>query len=129
MVQAFAFTKYLGHVKLNFSNDGLVTNWEGMPILLDNTFEKDEAITAALVPWKDELNEVTKKIVGETKVFLDKSRENETNLGNMLTDAMVFAYRKKTNVDGLRFKLALLNSGGIRSSIIPLPGKFTREAS
>ena len=35
----------------------------------------------------------------------------------MLTDAMVFAYRKKANVDGFRFKLALLNSGGIRSSI------------
>jgi len=117
VVQAFAFTKYLGHIKLKFSDDGVVTNWQGMPILLDNSFEKDESITAALAPWKEQLSEVTKRIVGETKVFLSKSREIETNLGNMLADAMVFAYRKKTDVNGKKFKLALLNSGGIRSSI------------
>eukprot|EP00092_Neocalanus_flemingeri_P105137 GFUD01134718.1.p1 GENE.GFUD01134718.1~~GFUD01134718.1.p1 ORF type:complete len:573 (+),score=142.63 GFUD01134718.1:442-2160(+) len=117
VVQAFAFTKYLGHIKVNFSNTGQVTEWQGMPILLDSTFGKDEAIISALVPWQEQLKKVTKKIVGASSVFLSKSREKETNLGNMLADAMIFAYRKKTTVDGLRFKLALLNSGGIRSSI------------
>jgi len=117
VVQAFAFTKYLGHIKLQFSNDGVITKWQGMPILLDNTFDKDEVITNAISPWKEQLNQLTSKIVGKTTVLLQKSRETETNLGNLLTDAMVFAYRNKNNVDGLRFKLAVLNSGGIRSSI------------
>ena len=117
VVQAYAFTKYLGQIKVNFSNSGEVTNWQGMPILLDNKFEKDETITKALAPWKKELVEVSKKIVGETKVLLKKSRQEETNLGNLLTDAMVYAYENETNVDGQNFNIALLNSGGIRSSI------------
>ena len=54
IVQAMAFTKYLGHIKVektvgsvvffnsqvNFTEDGQVESWQGMPILLDHTFEK-----------------------------------------------------------------------------------------
>ena len=52
IVQAMAFTKYLGHIKVknvvgvfttsqvNFDDDGKVESWQGMPILLDNTYEK-----------------------------------------------------------------------------------------
>jgi len=39
IVQAMAFTKYLGHIKVNFTEDGQVESWQGMPILLDQTFE------------------------------------------------------------------------------------------
>ena len=54
IVQAMAFTKYLGHMKVKvilafhqnhvskvrFTEDGQVESWQGMPILLDNSFEK-----------------------------------------------------------------------------------------
>ena len=52
IVQAMAFTKYLGHIKVKnvagvfttsqvkFDDDGKVESWQGMPILLDNTYEK-----------------------------------------------------------------------------------------
>ena len=54
IVQAMAFTKYLGHIKVEiiclfhhnfssqvrFTDDGRVESWQGMPILLDNSFEK-----------------------------------------------------------------------------------------
>ena len=48
-----AFTKYLGHIKVvkhivgvfttsqvKFDDDGKVESWQGMPILLNNTYEK-----------------------------------------------------------------------------------------
>jgi len=35
VVQAFAFTKYLGHIRVVFDDAGVVQNWLGMPILLD----------------------------------------------------------------------------------------------
>ena len=47
-----AFTKYLGHIKVKhivgvfttsqvkFDDVGKVKSWQGMPILLDKTFEK-----------------------------------------------------------------------------------------
>ena len=52
IVQAMAFTKYLGHIKVKnvvgvfttsqvkFDDDGKVESWQGMPILLDKNFEK-----------------------------------------------------------------------------------------
>ena len=54
IVQAMAFTKYLGHMKVKvilafhqnhvlkvrFTDGGQVESWQGMPILLDNSFEK-----------------------------------------------------------------------------------------
>ena len=55
IVQAMAFTKYLGHMKVKiilefhhnqhvskvrFTDDGQVESWQGLPILLDNSFEK-----------------------------------------------------------------------------------------
>ena len=117
VVQAYAFTKYLGHLKVNFTEDGTISSWKGTPILLDSSIKEDQSILTALDPWKQELLNVTKKIIGRTNVFLKKSRQEETNLGNMLTDAMVFAYTNKTDENGLRFKVAILNSGGIRSSL------------
>merc|ERR1719400_1971422 len=55
IVQAMAFTKYLGHIKVKFDDVGKVKSWQGMPILLNNTFEKDPAIVAAQLPDKEEL--------------------------------------------------------------------------
>ena len=46
VVQAFWGSKYLGYIKLNFSEDGEMTSWENKwndrstPILLDNTHEQ-----------------------------------------------------------------------------------------
>lgn len=122
VVQAFAFSKYLGHIKVNFTDEGVVNNWQGMPILLDNTHPKDPEVVAALNPWQVQLVDFKNKVVGDIKVNLNRSgyhqgRSEETNIGNFITDAMVWAYRDKTSSEGKHFRLAVLNSGGIRSGI------------
>ena len=38
VVEAYAHTKYLGHLTLDFDEDGEVTVWEGNPILLNKSF-------------------------------------------------------------------------------------------
>ena len=37
VVQAYAYTKYLGHLKLTFDNNGDMIQFEGTPILLDGS--------------------------------------------------------------------------------------------
>ena len=37
VVQAYAYTKYLGRFKMSFNDDGEMTKWEGKPVLLDKT--------------------------------------------------------------------------------------------
>ena len=40
VVQAFWGTKYLGHIKLNFTKHGGLKSWAGAPILLDSNYER-----------------------------------------------------------------------------------------
>ena len=125
VVQAFAFTKYLGHIRVMFDDSGVVQNWLGMPILLDNTIEEDETIAQALHPWKDQLNALIKKIIGVTNVDLMKDRDKENTIGSFANEAMIWSYRNNLNKNGSEYKLAVLNSGSLRANI--LSGNITLE--
>jgi len=125
VVQAFAFTKYLGKIRVEFDDFGVVNHWLGMPILLDKNIKKNEKILQALEPWKNEMNVLIKKVVGITTVYLEKGRDKETNLGTLATEAMVWSYRNKIKEDGTKYRLAMINSGGLRANAIS--GNLTLE--
>lgn len=40
VVQDFAFGKYMGHLEVQFDDDGKLTSWRGNPVLLDATVEE-----------------------------------------------------------------------------------------
>ena len=75
-----------------------------------------------LKQWELPVDELTKEVVGETQVILDGDRalvrRNETNLGNLLTDAIVHSVAdfEHEDLDG-KIEIALMNSGGIRGEI------------
>jgi len=49
----------------------------------------------ALKPWKEEVDALASRVIGETRVPLEnKCRYKECNLGNLVTDAMVDAVRE-----------------------------------
>lgn len=131
IVQAGANNNYLGRVDLEFDRAGVITGWKGK--LLD-LFAKDEKGNE-LYPeneWaKRRLAELTEplegggeEIIGFTEVNLNGNRQalrtGETNLGNLITDAMLAEVRKFTQAE-----LALQNSGEIRSSIAA--GEINRD--
>ncbi|XP_014477409.1 PREDICTED: apyrase isoform X2 [Dinoponera quadriceps] len=122
IVQAAAFTKYLGNLTVWFDEQGEVVDWDGNPILLDHSIEEDEGILKELEPWKKEVDAKAMKKIGSSRVALDyRCRNKECNLGNFITDAMVDAY-----VDAIDDKsywtyaaVACTNAGGIRTSLEP----------
>jgi len=117
VVQAYAFTKYLGHVKLEFNDtSGGLEKWSGSPILLDSSFEKDSGMDRALQPWRQQLLEFTGKVVGSAAKELFLSRGKESTLGNWVADAMVGAWKGKQVPGGGSVKIGLVNSGAIRSA-------------
>jgi len=117
VVQAYAFTKYLGHVKLELNDaSGGLEKWSGSPILLDSSFEKDSGIEQALQPWRQQLLEFTGKVVGSAAKDLFLSRGKESTLGNWVADAMVGAWKGKQVPGGGAVKIGLINSGAIRSA-------------
>lgn len=68
VVQAFAFTKYLGKITLDFDSLGNLVNFEGNPILLDSSFPEDQVVLTAIEKYQPEIDAIKKEIVGKTKV-------------------------------------------------------------
>lgn len=112
IVQAGEYSKYVGIVNLELK-DGmlmksakLITKEEGMAM------EADPEIVALVDEIKAENEEITSVVVGSTDIILDGERADvrtgETNLGNLITDAMLDV----TGAD-----IAFTNGGGIRASI------------
>ncbi|KAK3097085.1 hypothetical protein FSP39_006245 [Pinctada imbricata] len=51
VVQVFFAGKYLGRLHVNFDNQGDVTRWSGLPILLDSSVQPGNLITDAMVAY------------------------------------------------------------------------------
>ncbi|XP_043482671.1 apyrase-like isoform X2 [Leptopilina heterotoma] len=132
IVQAAAFTRYIGNLTVWFDSQGEILDWDGNPILLDYSIEEDPEILAALQPWKQEADRQGSVEIGETRVHLQGLRNcqsGECNLGNLLTDSMVDYYVKENvnNTYWTTAAIAVLNSGTIRGDISNNPGIIKYE--
>uniref|UniRef100_A0A8C6LX01 5'-nucleotidase n=1 Tax=Nothobranchius furzeri TaxID=105023 RepID=A0A8C6LX01_NOTFU len=122
VVQAYAFGKYLGHLKVTFDEEGNVVKSSGNPILLDSSIPPDPKVLADVDSWKKSLSNYSSQVVGHTLVFLNGSnfacRSQECNLGNLICDAMLDNFIRFSDGDQWNHVSAcIMNGGGIRSSI------------
>ena len=113
VVQVYCYTKYLGHLELNFDANGeLLTpvNGKGVsfaePKIMSQDIPEDEEIKEALEEFRDELIEYQVRI-GETTEDLMKVYDGESNIGNLVTDAARICYWNDTTI-------SFQNNGGIR---------------
>ncbi|XP_015438966.1 PREDICTED: apyrase-like [Dufourea novaeangliae] len=120
IVQAAAFTKYLGNLTVWFDGKGEVVDWDGNPILLDYSIQQDPVMLEALKPWKVAVDEKSLSVIGRSRVYLSNGcRKSECNLGNLITDAMVDSYVEKAENETFwtYAAVACMNPGGIRAPI------------
>lgn len=123
VVQNFAYGKYLGHLKVEFDADGHVTSWSGNPILLDSSIPKDPVILQQVQRMKIKVARFSEIKLGSSLVFLDARIPDcfrkECNLGNVVTDALVFHYANKSANDAqwTDASIAIQGIGGITASI------------
>lgn len=120
VVQAYAYTKYLGYIHVEFDDQGNLVEIDGTPILLDGKIERDADVLALLEDYRPGILALENEIVGVSKVLLDGScRRNECNLGNFVADSMVDWYALQYNDDQYwtDASIAFLQGGGIRASI------------
>ena len=113
VLQAFEKGRYLGRADFALGHDSRkaeLISHAYIPVTAG--IEPDPAIAALLHPYRSRLDAEFKEVIGHAAVFLDAERERvryeETNLGNLVTDIV----REHTGAD-----IALVNSGGLRSSI------------
>ncbi|KAH8279204.1 hypothetical protein KR026_003793 [Drosophila bipectinata] len=122
VVQAYAYTKYLGKIHVQFDAAGNLIEFDGAPILLNASVAQDQELLNLLEEYRPGVEELEKTVYGYTKVFLEGGnicRMRECNLGNLITDAMIFS-RVLENKGGEYWTdaaIALMQGGGIRASI------------
>ncbi|AWP20469.1 putative 5'-nucleotidase-like isoform 2 [Scophthalmus maximus] len=122
VVQAYAFGKYLGYLKVTFDEAGNVVRAAGNPILLNSSVPQDPDVLAEVEEWKKNLANYSAHAVGRTLVFLngetEECRFRECNLGNMICDAMLNNYiRFPDGVEWNHVSACIYNGGGVRASI------------
>ncbi|KAL1450496.1 hypothetical protein WDU94_002859, partial [Cyamophila willieti] len=134
VVQAAAYSRYLGLIHLQYNGQGNIVTWKGNPIFLDKHVQQDPAMVAELQPWKQAVDKVGKDVKGSTVVLLDASQGacfmGECNMGTLLLRAMLQEeINRRISLDTARIwthaSVAIINSGGIRSSITE--GNITYE--
>ena len=115
VVQAGAYSKYLGNLKVVFDDAGVVKESSGEPILIDSKIKPDEAVLARIKELGGPIEELKNKVVAEAAAPIDGSRETcraaECAMGNLVTDAIL----ERTKDQGMT--IAITNGGGLRASI------------
>jgi len=113
IVQTGEYSEHIGVVELTVGPSGAkARNARLIPAEETIDIEPDPAVLAVIEEVKAGQESLLSEIVGKSLVDLDGEREHvrtgETNLGNLIADAMLF----ETGAD-----VALTNGGGIRASI------------
>ncbi|CAM1328026.1 Uncharacterised protein r2_g3700 [Pycnogonum litorale] len=120
VVQDYAYGKYLGYLKIEFTEDGDVKSWNGNPILLDNSVKRDAEVYGMVLKLREKLKHLKQAKVAKTNVYLEGDtpcRMRECNLGNLISDAYLDAFVRRNGSNWSNVALAIANGGGIRTSI------------
>ncbi|MDF9302975.1 bifunctional metallophosphatase/5'-nucleotidase [Tritonibacter mobilis] len=115
VVQAYAYTKYLGELTVTFDDEGNVTSAAGEPILLDASVTPDADMVARIKEMGAPIDEMKTRVVAETTDAVEGSRDvcraGECAMGNLVADAML------ARVKDQGVSIAIQNGGGLRASI------------
>jgi 5'-nucleotidase len=115
IVQAYAYSKYLGELKVVFDDAGKVKTASGAPLLLDAAIKPHTGFAARVKELGAPIEELKKKELAETTDTVDGSRETcraqECTMGNLVADAIL----DRVKAQGI--SIAIQNGGGLRASI------------
>ena len=115
VVQAYAYSKYVGHLVLNFDDDGNLLDASGDTMLLDASVEEDAEIKARIAELAGPIEEMKARVVADAADEIIGAREEcrarECAMGSLIADAML------DRVAGQGIDIAIQNGGGIRASI------------
>lgn len=115
IVQAGAYSKYLGEIEIVFDDAGRVMSAEGEPHLLDASVTPDPKIAMRIAELGAPIEELKGRVVAESSAPIDgdrgSCRSGECEMGNLVAEAML------DRVKGQGIGIAIQNGGGLRASI------------
>jgi len=116
VVQAYCYTKYLGHLNLNFGPGGdLLEPVDGTgvsmaePRLLDSSYHQSSEVEKIMDKYRKNLTEFMTTIGVNEILLIEGDNSEEWNIGDVLTESMAAVYNDT--------RISFSNNGGIRSAI------------
>ncbi|KAG5672735.1 hypothetical protein PVAND_002836 [Polypedilum vanderplanki] len=125
IVQASAYTKYLGDLTVYFDENGEIETYEGNTIFLETSIEPDPEIVEQLAPWKAAVDAIGQRKVGDIKSMLYQKdcAFGECNIGDFVCDAFInyiVTHEDYQVNDGWAYAaIAIINAGSIRNNLPP----------
>ncbi len=118
IVQAYAFSRYLGDLAVEFDENGAVIAATGDTIELTMAaYDEAEDVAARVAALAGPIEELRRTPVAELGAGIDGSRETcragECEMGNTVADAMV------ARMAAAGVTMAITNGGGLRASLEP----------
>lgn len=113
IVQASWGGRYLGRLNVTIDPAGTVTAATGNVELLGADLAEDDTVRAEVTRLAEPLEAVRRRVIGELAGDVDQTRcrEQECQMGNLVTDAMLWRLRPQ-NV-----QIVIMNGGGLRSGM------------
>ncbi len=113
VVQAYAYTRFLGRLDVAFDRAGVPVAWTGDTIPLAGDVPQDPRVAAEVARLAEPLEALRTKVIGTTAVELPHAdcRRGECLVGNVVADAVLEKVRH------LGVTAAIQNGGGLRASI------------
>jgi 5'-nucleotidase/UDP-sugar diphosphatase len=115
IVQAYAYSKYLGELTVTFDAQGHVSKAKGRVWELNAVVREDSAFAAFIAQKAAPIEELKRKVIGNSRALINGDRKTcrakECSMGNLVADAMLARSEKQG------ISIAILNSGSLRASI------------
>lgn len=101
----------LGHLQVEFDENGRINAYSGQPIQLVESIEQDSTMNEQILAWKQPFLDFASEVVGFARgSFAQMTCQiTECSVGNLVAEAMLLAHP--------RAQIAMTNSGGLRAGI------------
>lgn len=115
IVQAYAYSKYVGELTIDFDDKGRVLYAEGDTAVMDASVKPNAEMAARVAELAAPIEDLKKTPVGSTTADIDGDRSNcrahECTMGVLVAEAML------DRVKDQGVTIAIQNGGGVRASI------------
>lgn len=114
IVQAYEWSKVLGHITLDFDRNGKVKRVvEAGPIVVNDGIPEDKEIKALVTAFEKPIANLQSQTVGQASIAIPKEADSsgESLMADVIADAMLQATEKSGAL------AAFVNSGGVRAGL------------
>jgi 2',3'-cyclic-nucleotide 2'-phosphodiesterase (5'-nucleotidase family) len=119
IVEAGYYGRYLGRVDLSFDYGTRSLTVEDYKLItINNTLTPDPEVAARVAYWAEQVAPFVNQLVGYTNVSLVRNYNAESNMGDLVTDSMLWKADQLDDgeVNGT-VDIAFTNPGGLRADI------------